>query len=56
MVEISSAIWMQALISALGILIMIAAAALIAWYKRLEGRRPGSRSKPPNADLAGGEA
>jgi hypothetical protein len=56
MVEISGAIWMQALISALGILIMIAAAALISWYKRLEGRSPGSRSKPPNADLAGGEA
>lgn len=56
MVEISGAIWMQCLISALGILIMIAAAALIGWYKRLEGRSPGSRSKPPNADLAGGEA
>jgi hypothetical protein len=56
MVEISGAVWMQALISLLGILIMIAAAALITWYKKIEGRSPTSRSKPPDADLAGGEA
>jgi hypothetical protein len=43
------------LVSALGILIMIATAWLIAWYKAIEGRKPESRSKPPNADLAGGE-
>jgi hypothetical protein len=56
MVEISGALWMQVLISALGILTMIAAAALIGWYKRADERRPGSRQKPGNADLAGGEA
>jgi hypothetical protein len=56
MVEISGAVWMQALISLLGILVMVAAAALITWYKRIEGRSPNSRSKPPDADLAGGEA
>ncbi len=56
LVEVSSAIWMQVLISALGILVMIATAALIKWYKELEGRSPGSRRKPPDADLAGGEA
>jgi hypothetical protein len=54
--EISDAVFMQILVSALGIAIMCAAAALIAWYKRIEGRSPGSRSKPPDADLAGGEA
>jgi hypothetical protein len=45
------------LASALGILIMIAAAGLLTWYKRAEGRSPTSGpKKPPDADLAGGEA
>jgi hypothetical protein len=56
MVEISGALWMQFAISVAGILTMIAAAALIAWYKRADERRPGARPKPANADLAGGEA
>jgi hypothetical protein len=57
MVEVSAALWMQVLASAVGILIMIAAAGLITWYKRAEGRSPGSRPKrTPDADLAGGEA
>ncbi len=57
MVEISGAIWMQLLLSALGILAMIAVAGLLTWYKRAEGRSPGARPrKAPDADLAGGEA
>ena len=57
MTEVSGALWMQFLASALGILIMIAAAWLLTWYKRAEGRSPGSRPrKTPDADLAGGEA
>jgi hypothetical protein len=56
LVEISSAIWMQIVISVVGILTMVAAAALIAWYKRADERRPGTRQKPANADFAGGEA
>jgi hypothetical protein len=56
LIEISGAFWMQVTISILGIVVMIATAALLSWYKELEGRSPGSRSKPPNADLAGGEA
>jgi hypothetical protein len=56
MVEISGAIWMQVLISVLGILVMVGTAALIKWYKDLEGRSPGARRKTPDADLAGGEA
>jgi len=56
MVEVSGAIWMQVLISALGILIMIGTAALIMWYKTVEGRGPTTRPKSANADLAGGEA
>jgi hypothetical protein len=54
--EISDAVFTQVLVSALGVAIMVATAALISWYKRIEGRSPGSRSKPPDADLAGGEA
>jgi hypothetical protein len=57
MVEVSGELWMQVLVSALGILIMVAAAGVLMWYKRLEGRSPGSRpKKTPDADLAGGEA
>src|SRR6266566_952051 len=57
MVEVSGAIWMQFLVSGLGIVVMIAVAGLLTWYKRAEGRSPGSRSrKTPDADLAGGEA
>jgi hypothetical protein len=48
--------WAQIVASVLGILVMTGAAWLITWYKRVEGRSPGSRSKPPDADLAGGEA
>jgi hypothetical protein len=46
---------MQVLVSAAGIAIMFATAALISWYKRVEGR-PGPRSKPPDTGLAGGGA
>jgi hypothetical protein len=56
MVEISAALWMQVVISIVGILAMISAAAMIAWYKRADERRPSARPKAANADLAGGEA
>jgi hypothetical protein len=56
MVEISDGIGMQILVSALGIVAMVATAALLTWYKDVEGRTQGPRQKPPNADLAGGEA
>jgi hypothetical protein len=56
LIDITGALWMQVVISLLGIAIMIATAALITWYKDLEGRSPTSRPKPPDADLAGGEA
>jgi hypothetical protein len=57
MVEVSGAFWMQLLVSALGIFIMIAAALMLTWFKRAEGRSSGSRSKrAADADLAGGEA
>ena len=54
--EVSRSVGMQILISALGILVMIAVAWLITWYNTVEGRGSGNRPKPPDADLAGGEA
>ena len=47
---------LQTSVSLLGILIMIAAASLLAWYKGIEGRSPTARVKARDADLAGGEA
>jgi hypothetical protein len=46
----------QVAISLIWILIMVAVASLISWYKVIEGRHPSSRVKSPDADLAGGEA
>jgi hypothetical protein len=56
LVDVSGAVWMQVLISALGIIVMSATAALISWYKKVEGRSPTTRPKQSDADLAGGEA
>jgi hypothetical protein len=53
--EVSAVIWMQVAVSLGGILVMIAVASLLRWYKNIEGRRPGSRPPKTDADLAGGE-
>jgi hypothetical protein len=54
MVEINQGILMQIAMSLLGIVIMVATAALISWYKAIEGRSPRSRPGPPGATLVGG--
>jgi hypothetical protein len=54
--EYSGGPLVQVAISLTGIMIMVATANLISWYKAVEGRSPSSRVKPPDADLAGGEA
>jgi hypothetical protein len=54
--EYSGGPLVQTAISLIGIVIMIATANLLTWYKVIEGRNPSSRVKPPDADLAGGEA
>jgi hypothetical protein len=54
--EYSGGPLIQVAISITGIIIMIATANLISWYKVIEGRSPSSRVKQPDADLAGGEA
>ncbi len=56
LVEVSDRLSAQILVSALGILAMIATAGLISWYKGAEGRASGSGPKQPDADLAGGTA
>jgi hypothetical protein len=52
--EISGRILSQILCSAAGVLLMIAVAYLLTWYKEVERRAPGSRPSPAQADLAGG--
>jgi hypothetical protein len=47
---------LQAAISLLGIILMVATAFLVSWYKGIEGRSPVTRVKSSDADLAGGEA
>lgn len=56
MSEISAGVLIQVAVSVAGVAIMIGAAGLLSWYKSMEGRNPGSRMKPTDADLAGGEA
>jgi hypothetical protein len=53
MVQVSEAVSAQVLASVTGIVLMVAVAWLLSWYKNIE-RHPGTR--PPDADLAGGEA
>jgi hypothetical protein len=56
LVEVSGGPEAQIAVSLLGILAMIGTATLISWYKEMEGRSSRPRSRPPDADLAGGEA
>lgn len=56
MVEVSDGVGMQVFVSAAGIAFMVATAALISWYRMVEGRSPGPKQRPPGANLAGGEA
>jgi hypothetical protein len=46
---------MQVVVSVVGVLVMIAVAALISWYKVVEGRG-GPPKRTPDSDLAGGTA
>jgi len=54
--ELSDRVTMQILVCIAGLVLMTAAASLISWYKAVEGRTSTSRAKPPDADLAAGEA
>ncbi len=54
--EISGGVAMQVAVSVIGVGLMIGAGGLLTWYKGIEGRNPGSRTKTIDADMAGGEA
>jgi hypothetical protein len=54
-VQVSSSVTMQILISIAGIIIMSATAMLITWYQGIEKQGSGSRQPLPNADIAGGD-
>jgi hypothetical protein len=56
MVEFFGGLHMQVLLSMTGILVMTGTGTLISWYKQVEGRGSGTPKRPPDADLAGGEA
>jgi hypothetical protein len=56
MVEFYGGPAMQVAMSMAGILIMVGTAVVISWYKGVEGRGSGTPKRPPDADLAGGEA
>jgi hypothetical protein len=45
--EVSNRVFMQVVVSASGIAIMAAAAALISWYRRIERQGTGSGPRPP---------
>jgi hypothetical protein len=56
MVEINGGVGMQVATSLLGITLMVATAALLSWYKRIEGRSAGLRLGSPSATRVGGGA
>jgi hypothetical protein len=54
--EVSNRVFMHIIVSASGIIIMIAAAALISWYRRIEKQGPGPRPPAIKPGYAGGDA
>ncbi len=55
MIELWDGVAMQILMSILGVVVMVATAALLSWYKHVAERSPGSHPRPPGASLAGGQ-
>lgn len=54
--EVSNRVYTQVIVSALGIVIMVAAAALISWYRVIERQGPGPRPPSSKPGYAGGDA
>lgn len=54
--EVSNRVFTQVIVSALGIVIMVAAAALISWYRVIERQGPGPRPPSSKPGYAGGDA
>jgi hypothetical protein len=56
LVQVSNRPWMQILISLAGIVLMIAMAWMLSWYKSLDGRGPKPAQPAADRPLAGGTA
>jgi hypothetical protein len=54
--EVSNRVFMHVLVSASGIAIMVGAAAVISWYRRVERQGPGPRPPVTKPGYAGSEA
>lgn len=54
--EVSNRVFMHVIVSAAGIAIMVGAAALISWYRRVERQGPGPRPPAIKPGYAGSEA
>jgi hypothetical protein len=52
--EVSNRVFMQVLVSVLGIVLMVAAAALVSWYRVIERQGPGPRPPSTKPGYAGG--
>jgi hypothetical protein len=54
--EVSNSLPMQVIVSVAGIAIMVAVAALVSWYRRVERKGPGPRPPAIKPGYAGGDA
>jgi RsiW-degrading membrane proteinase PrsW (M82 family) len=54
--EVSNSLLSQVIISLTGIVIMVAVAALISWYRGMERQGPGPRPPAMKPGYAGGDA
>jgi hypothetical protein len=53
--ELSNRVFMHILVSASGIAIMVGAAAIISWYRKVERQGPGPRPPATKPGFAGSE-
>ncbi|MEP7030252.1 MAG: OpgC domain-containing protein [Pseudolabrys sp.] len=54
--EVSNRVLVHVIVSLVGIVVMVAAAALVSWYKRVERQGPGPRPPTIKKGYAGGNA
>ena len=54
--EVSNRLLMHVIVSVAGIVIMVAVAALVSWYRRIERKGPGPRPPSIEPGYAGGDA
>ena len=54
-IEVSNRLLMHVIVSVSGIIIMVAVAAMVSWYKRVERQGPGPRPPSAKPERAGGD-